>query len=358
MNHKNKDLKKKKWAIRKSTDPFHIEFIGDQYLENPDLQLFIYNKDDFQEINNIDIKHIPDFTDPDKVYWLNVNGIHETELIKNLGIKHGLDQLVLGDILDTTERPKMQDYEDYLFFTIKSILPLKGAFLEVEQISFVLGRNYVLSFQERKSDHFEHIRNKIRQDVGFVRERSADFLLYLLLGAILDNYFSTIDNMEMEIYELTGMEESDPDPEIVRQIEEYKKLLFHIKRSLQPHNESNSALGRGISDLISPEHHKYFTDLHEQSRHLLENIEVLNMRLESGLNLFYSLQGHKMSQIMKTLTVIATIFIPLTFVAGVYGMNFRNMPELYWEWGYFTVWTIMLIMVIGMMFWFKKKKWF
>jgi len=358
MNHNLKDIKKKIREKRKSTDPFQIEFIGDQYLDNPDLQLFIYDKNDFEENKNVDLKHVPEFDQKKKVYWLNVNGIHEAELIKNLGIKHGIHQLVLGDILDTTERPKMQDYEEYLFFTVKSILPLKGAFLEIEHISFILGENYLLSFQERKSDHFEHIRNRIRQDIGIVREQGSDFLLYLMLQAILDNYFSTMENMETEIYELTTMEEADPDPNIVRQIDEYKKLLFQIKRSLHPLKEAVGGLGRGISELIKPSQYKYFSDLHEQCVELLENTEALNMRLESGLNLFYSLQGHKMNQIMKTLTVMATIFIPLTFVAGVYGMNFRNMPELYWEWGYFTVWTIMIMMVMGMMFWFRKKKWF
>ena len=358
MNHNLKDIKKKIREKRKSNDPFQIEFIGDQYLENPDLQLFIYNKSKFEEIRDIDLHHIPEFDQKDKVYWLNVNGIHETELIKKIGIRHGIHQLALEDILDTTERPKMQDYEDYLFFTVKSILPLDGAFLESEHISFILGENYLLSFQERKSDHFEHIRNRIRQRIGIVRERGVDFLLYLMLEAILDNYFSTIDNMETEIHDLTTMDESDPDPEIVRQIDEYKKLLFHIRRSLHPLKEAVGGLGRGISDLIEPAHYKYFTDLHEQCVELLENIEALNMRLESGINLFYSLQGHKMNQIMKTLTVMATIFIPLTFVAGVYGMNFRHMPELSWEWGYFTVWAIMVMMVAGMMLWFKKKKWF
>ncbi len=358
MNHHLTAIKKRIQINRRLRDPFKIEFIGDQYLDNPDLQLITYNKSQFQEVKDIDLSHIPEFDERKKVYWLNVHGIHETELIKNLGLKHGIDHLVLEDILDTTERPKMQNHDDYLFFTIKSILPLKGSELETEHISFILGKNYVLSFQERKSDHFEHIRNRIRQNLGLVREQGTDFLLYMMLEAILDNYFSTMENLETEIYELTTMDESDPDPDIVRQIERYKKLLYYIKKSLFPLKEAVGGIEKGMFELVTKQHFKYYNDLKEQGMQLLENIETLNMRLESGLNLFYSLQGHKMNQIMKTLTVIATIFIPLTFVAGVYGMNFRNMPELVWEWGYFSTWAVMILMVVGMMFYFKKKKWF
>jgi len=320
--------------------------------------LITYNKNRFEEITDIDPKNTPDFKNRDSVNWVNIHGLHDTELIRKLGIKHGFHHLVLEDILDTTERPKMQDIEDYLFFTVKSILPREGAFLEIEHISFIMGHNYLISFQEKKSEHFEHIRKRIRKDIGIVRERCADYLLYLMLEAIMDNYFRTIDNLATETYELTTMDESDPDPGIVRQIERYRKLLFHIKKSLHPLKEALSALGNGISELVTPIHYKYFNDLDEQGRQLMEDIEALNMRLESGLNLFYSLQGHKMNQIMKTLTVMATIFIPLTFVTRVYGMNFRHMPELSWEWGYFIVWGIMLMMLVGIMFGFKKRSGF
>ena len=343
---------------RRAKDPFKVEFVGEQHLDNPDLQLITYDKNLFQEITDIEFTNIPEFTERRKVYWLNVHGIHEAELIKNLGLKHGIHQLVLEDILDTTERPKMQNYDDYLFFTIKSVLPLQGSKLEVEHISFILGKNYILSFQERKGDHFEHIRNRIRQNLGLVRERGPDFLMYMMLEAIFDNYFSTMENLEAEIYELTTMDESDPDPDIVREIEQYKKLLFHIKKSLHPLKEAVTGLEHGICDLVKQPHFKYYNDLKEQGLELVETIDALSLRLESGLNLFYSLQGHKMNQIMKTLTVMATIFIPLTFVAGVYGMNFKNMPELVWEWGYFSTWGVMILMVVGMMFYFKKKKWF
>lgn len=358
MNHQLAEIKKRIRINRRLRDPYKIEFVGDQYLDNPDLQLFTYNKSEFQEVKDIDFSNVPEFNDRKKVYWLNVHGIHEADLIKNLGLKHGIHQLVLEDILDTTERPKMQNYDDYLFFTIKSILPLKGSELEIEHISFILGKNYILSFQERKGDHFEHIRSRIRQNLGLVRERGNDYLLYLLLEAIIDNYFSTMENLETEIYELTTMDESDPDPDIVREIEQYKKLLYQIKKSLHPLKEAVGGLENGICNLVEKPHFKYYNELKEQAMELMETIDALNLKLESGLNLFYSLQGHKMNQIMKTLTVMATIFIPLTFVAGVYGMNFKNMPELVWEWGYISTWVVMIAMVVGMMFYFKKKKWF
>jgi magnesium transporter len=358
MNYHLNVLRKKIRLQRRLKDPFGVEFIGHQYLDTPDLQLISYNKNQFQEEKHIELSHVREFDERNKVYWLNVHGIHEAELIKSIGLKHGLDHFVLEDILDTTERSKMQGYDDYLFFTIKSILPMDADELETEHISFILGNNYLLSFQERKSDHFEHIRNRIRQNIGLMREKGTDFLLYMLLEAIIDNYYSTFENLETEIYQLTTIDKTDPDPDIVRKIENYKKQLYNIKKSLFPLKEAVGAIEKGMFEMVSNEQYKYFNDLKDQGIRLLENMEDLNMRLESGLNQFYSLQGHKMNQIMKTLTVIATIFIPLTFVAGVYGMNFRNMPELAWEWGYFTTWGIMIAMVVGMMIYFKKKRWF
>ena len=343
----------------KIIDPKKIEFIGKQYMEKPNLQLFVYNKTDYSEIKDVDIHQQIDFEDPDKVYWLNLHGIHDVTVVQNICERLQIHRLVAQDILDTTQRPKLQEFDEYLFFSVKSILPQSEDSLEIEQISFLLGKNFVVSFQEKVGDHFEHIRQRIREFKGVARERSADFLLYLLLEAIIDNAVGTIDAFEKRISKSFKTYESiEASPDIIHEIEEYKEILFQIKKIIVPLKESISLLEKGIVDFVQEKHQKYFFDIKDLCIQSLENIDALTQKLESGINLFFSYQGHRMNQVMKTLTVVAAIFIPLTFIAGIYGMNFENMPELSWKWGYFGVWGIILALTIGMVIYFKRNKWF
>lgn len=351
-------MKKRKRLKIKTADPFELEFIGKQYLETTSMQLIQFNKDNFSENKAFKATGLIGFPESESVYWLNIHGIHDVELIKSICYKLGIHRLVVQDILDTNQRPKLQEFENYLFFSVKSILPTDDNELKIEQISFVLGNNFVLSFQERPADFFEHIRQRIREYKGLARERSADFLLYLLLEAILDNYFTTLEDLEPKIYEMITITDSDPDPKIMSEIENFKKLILQIKRSLNPLFEAISGIEKGISGKIQEQHLKYFNDLKDQCSQALENSEALIQRLESGTNLFFSVQGHRMNQVMKTLTIVTSIFIPLSFIAGVYGMNFSNMPELTWQYGYFVVLGIMVVLIIGMLAFFKKQKWY
>lgn len=342
----------------KKVDPNEIEFIGEKYLEESSMQLFQFNKDHFTENKEFKADDLIGFPGNDNVYWLNIHGIQDVELIKKICFKLDIHRLVVEDILDTNQRPKLQEFDEYIFFSVKSILPSGEDELKIEQISFILGKNYVMSFQEKPADYFEHIRQRIREYKGLARERTADFLLYLLLESILDNYYTTIEELEPKIYDLITIKESDPEPKLIADIENYKKQLLQLKRSLGPFYDAISGIEKGISGKVQQKHLKYFYDLKDQCSQSLENTEALIQRLDSGINLFFSLQGHRMNQVMKTLTIVTSIFIPLSFIAGVYGMNFANMPELSWENGYFVVLGVMAFLIIGMLFFFKKLKWF
>ena len=343
----------------KIVDPKKIEFIGNQHLEESSLQLFTYNKSEFNEISDFD-KRVPiEFNESDKVYWLNLHGIHDVSVVQNICDRLNIHRLVVQDILDTGQRPKLQEFDEFLFFSVKSILPQNGDKLEIEQISFILGENYVVSFQEKPGDHFEHIRQRIRENKGVARERSADFLLYLLLESIIDNSTETIESLENRIGRSFKKNESiDPGPSTIQEIEDYKEELFQIKKSILPLKEAISLLENGIADFIRENQKKYYFDIKDHCIQMLESIETLYQKLESGINLYFSYQGHRMNQVMKTLTVVAAIFIPLTFIAGIYGMNFEYMPELSWEWGYFGVWGIIITLFVGMVIYFKRNKWF
>lgn len=342
----------------KIVNPDDYAFTGSKYSEEVSLQLFTYNENNINEQPTIDSKQLPKFEDINANYWLNIYGIHEPHTIRTVCNHYNIHRLVARDIIDTNQRAKLQEFDKTIFFSIDSILPGTGTLLEPEQISFVLFENGLISFQERKGDHFNHIRERLRNKIGLVRSKPIDFLLFLLLEAIIHNYFESIDFIEEQVDRL--MEKSSEwsaDISIINQIEKHKKDLYKLHKLIKPLKEALTSIDKLDNSLIRVEQRSYFFDLKDQTSELIESIDSLRYRLESAVNLYFSMQGHKMNQIMKTLTVVATIFIPLTFIVGVYGMNFKYMPELNYKWGYFAVWGVMALTVVAMIIFFRWKKW-
>ncbi|MBC8321549.1 MAG: magnesium/cobalt transporter CorA [Bacteroidetes bacterium] len=349
----------KKVLNRKTKTPLIPVFTGIKFSEEISIQLFSYNKDKFVEKKKISEKEFKGFSDLTYQHWLNIHGIHDVEIINNICKKVGIHSLAIQDILDVNQRPKFQEFENYWFFSIKSILPSDNMKIESEQLSFIMGKNYLVSFQERKADYFDHIRYRIREKAGVLREKGTDYLLFLLLESILDNYFNTISDIEKQVEDLEVIDiNSDPSPTTLKTIELCKRQLQLIKKTIAPIKEFLTKVEREEFNLINEKHIKYFFELKDLCLTILDNCDKIEMRLESSINLFFSVQGHRMNQIMKTLTVVASIFIPLTFIAGIYGMNFNNMPELTWKWGYFGIWIIIISVFGGMLMYFKRKKWF
>jgi len=343
---------------RKKQDPGKFVFTGKTDVHETDIQRFDYDKETCTETKNVPLEDIQKFEENGLTHWLNIYGLNKAEAIASICEKQGIHSLVIQDILDINQRPKFQEYDSFSFLTLKSIMSSNGEMV-TDQVSFVFGSNYLISFQERKADFFEHLRYRIREDKGLIRERGADYLLYNMLEAILDNYFNVLSKLDEEIEKINFTDISkEPSPNLLAHIEKYKKFVHFIQKSILPIKEFSQIIERGDSQYIEKRHLKYFLEIKDLCLTLLDSCEILHASLESNTNLFFSVQGHRMNQVMKTLTIVATIFIPLTFIAGIYGMNFANMPELDWKYGYAAVWLLIIFVFGGMLWYFRKKKWF
>ncbi|UXX81062.1 magnesium/cobalt transporter CorA [Reichenbachiella carrageenanivorans] len=332
-----------------------LTFIGQKKMDEVQSQLYEFDADslDIKE----DLTSFQFLKEPvkSKVYWLNFHGIHDVPMVQKVGKSARLDRLTIRQILDTTQRPKVEDYEDHLFFSVKSIA--KKEELEVEQLSFVLGSSFAISFQEEIGDHFDGIRNKLVEGLGFIRKRGSDYLLSQLLDGILDNYFETIDQTNAEIALIEKVVISDPDKSTLIVLEKHKQNAQVIKKALGPFKEALNNLMNGDTKLIKPTNLKYFKDLNNSAAAAMEEIEATLRTLEGLTNICFASQSQKMNETMKVLTTVATIFIPLTFIAGIYGMNFDNMPELHHPYGYYYTWGVMGAIFVAMLIYFRVKKW-
>lgn len=334
-----------------------LTFIGRKKMDQVQNQLYEYNLDMQSKKENLSDFNILKSAISDKNYWLNFHGIHDVEIIERVGQVLDLDRLTVRQILDTTQRPKVEVEEAYIYLSIKSILKETLGELKVEQMSFILGSNYVITFQEEKGDHFSNIRYKIKEGVGFIRKKSSDYLLSQLLDAILDNYFETIDKINEEISILEKVILKNPDENTALAIEGHKSSAQILKKSLGPYKEALLNILNGNTKLIKKENVRYFKDLTNSVVSAIEEIDSLQKTLEGLTNIYFASLSQKMNAIMKVLTTVATIFIPLTFIAGIYGMNFDHMPELHYKYGYFIIWGVMVIITIFMIIYFKRKRW-
>lgn len=331
-------------------------FIGKKKLERVASQLFEYDEHAYDESEPEGFAFF-DKLDTSKYYWLNFHGLHEVGLYQDLAKKISLDRLTVRQMLDTTQRPKVEEYERYLFFSVKSILQAEGDELNIEQISFVLAPNYVISFQEEVGDHFDHIRNKIRDKLGLIRSKQSDYLLVQLLDAVLDNYFETIDALNLKVAELEKICLKSPKQDTLLMLEKRKRETQVIKKSLMPFKEALSHILNDRASFIRKENKKYFHDLLNSCSNAMEEIDATSKSLEGLTNIYFASLSHKMNETMKVLTTVATIFIPLTFIVGVYGMNFEYMPELGYRYGYFVVWGVMGLVMMLMLIYFRRKNW-
>ncbi|MEO0038113.1 MAG: Cobalt/magnesium transport protein CorA [Bacteroidota bacterium] len=356
-------MRKIKYKKGKKVQPTLLEYTGVHKFTQTEIQLFVYNDADLAEFHEFDVNEIGKHVDFNKVNWINLHGLNDTDLIVKIGDFLGVDNFMLSDILNTTKRTKLDEYHDTLFFNIKSLLPDGDSDnIMVEQISFLLKNGILVSFQEKRSDFFTHIRERIRTHSGIVRTKQADYLLFLLLDAIMENFYITIENEEDKVEELINLSKKSTDISILEQIEKHRDNYNFLKRSIIPLRDSlysiKSIKDDNVFDAIEANNFTFFERLHQKCLELLDQIEYDLTTLDSASNFFFSTQSHKMNEIMKTLTVVSVFFMPLTFIVGVYGMNFKYMPELEWKYGYLGVVVVMAIMIAGMIYYFKKKRWF
>ncbi|MBN2604059.1 MAG: magnesium/cobalt transporter CorA [Candidatus Thermoplasmatota archaeon] len=338
--------------------PGALIHIGDKKLEKTRIKILDYSENEFNEKTFEHIEECFPFKDKETVTWINIDGIHDVDVIEKLGKHFDVHPLVLEDILDTTQRPKMEDFESYIYFVLKMLYKHeKNSEIIVEQISLILGNNFVISFQESKGDVFDPIRERIRNNKGRIRKMGADYLAYALIDAIVDNYFVVLEKIGDKIGGIEDKLIEDPSPKNLKTIHYLKREMIFLRKSVWPLREVISALQRSESELVHESTGIFLRDVYDNTIQVMDTIETYRDMISGMLDIYMSSVSNKMNEIMKVLTIFAAIFIPLTFIAGVYGMNFDIMPELHWEYGYPMAWIIILAVSLSMIFYFRKKNW-
>jgi magnesium transporter len=339
--------------------PGTLVHVGDRKAEQARITVIEYDEAQSREEQLATPEAYTPATQPSIVTWINVDGLHQVEVLEALGERFALHPLVVEDILNTDQRPKLEDYDEYLFVVLKSLYHQgqDSTELEIEQISLVLGPNYVLSFQERVGDEFEPIRERIRSNKGRVRKLGADYLAYNLIDAIVDRYFVVLEQTGERIEFMEEELVTSPTTETLHVIHQMKQELVFMRKSIWPLREVIGRLERPESSLIQDTTHVYLRDVYDHTIQIIDTVETFRDIVSGLLDIYLSSLSTRMNEVMKVLTVIATIFIPLTFIAGVYGMNFHYMPELQWHWAYFTVWGVMIAIAALMILYFRRKKW-
>jgi magnesium transporter len=338
--------------------PGTLVHIGDKKIEKPKISIIDFSEKELHEKVAKKVEECFPYRDKRTVTWINVDGLHEPGLIESLGRHFRIHPLVLEDIVNTGQRPKMEGFEDYIFVVLKMLdYDEKTSEIRTEQVSLVIGKYFVISFQEREGDVFNTVRERIRKSKGKMRKRGSDYLAYALMDAVVDNYFIVLERMGEKTEDLEQELLSKPSSETLQTIHLLKRELILLRKSVWPLREAVSGLARGDSKLIKDNTIVYLRDVYDHTIQVIDTIESLRDTVSGMLDTYLSSISNRMNEVMKVLTIIATIFIPLTFIAGIYGMNFEYMPELEWPWGYFAVWGVMAIVAIIMAIYFKRRGW-
>ncbi|MDH5685830.1 MAG: magnesium/cobalt transporter CorA [Candidatus Hadarchaeaceae archaeon] len=338
--------------------PGALVHVGEKREEKVRITIIDYDKAQFQEKEAETVEECFPFKDKPTVTWINVDGVHQPEIVKQLGDCFGMHPLVLEDILNTDQRPKMEDFGNYIYIVLKMLYyDEKSNEMIIEQISLVLGSNFVISFQEKMGDVFNPIRERIKSDKGRVRKMGADYLAYALTDAIVDNYFTILEKIGEKVEFLEEELVAKPKPETLQAIHNLKRELIFLRKSVWPLREVISGLERGESSLIDASTKLYLRDVYDHTIQVIDTVETLRDMVSGMLDIYLSSISNKMNEVMKVLTIIATIFIPLTFIAGIYGMNFAFMPELGLPWSYPLILLVMVGVGILMLIYFRRKKW-
>jgi magnesium transporter len=333
-------------------------YIGKKKVDKVKFTIIDYDEKQFQEKEVETIDEIFPFSDTSTATWINLDGIYQLDNIEKIGKHFKIHPLVLEDIMNTGQRPKMEDFGDYLFLVLKMLsYDEEENETKTEQVSLILSSKFVISFQESEGDVFDPIRERIRTDRGRIRKMGVDYLAYSLIDAIVDNYFVVLEKIGERIEDIEDELVKNPTPEVLHTIHRLKRELIFLRKSVWPLREVISRLERWESPLIDKSIDIYLRDVYDHTIQVIDALETFRDMLSGMLDIYLSSISNRMNEVMKVLTIIATIFIPLTLVVGIYGMNFRYMPELDWVWSYPMVYMIMLAISAVMLVYFRRKKW-
>ncbi|MCY7408630.1 MAG: magnesium/cobalt transporter CorA [Chitinophagales bacterium] len=356
---KKQSFRKRQSEKKRDQPPGKLIYVGDEKNESVKIQVIDFNEEAFEEKEFTDPKDCFAYKEKSTNTWINVTGIHEPEILRQIGEHFGISSLVLEDIMNTNARPKVDDDKNYLFIILKMIdFDEEKQMITNEQVSLVLGSNYVISFQENEKDLFDKIRERLKLDTTRLRALGTDYLAYSIMDKIIDNYFFIIEKMGDFLEDMEEEVSENPRNDFIQRLNELKQSNIYLRKSVWPLREVINFLLRGESKQIKTETLPYFRDLYDHTVQVIDTVETYRDLLSDIMDVYLSSISLKMNEVMKVLTIISTIFIPLTFIVGVYGMNFKFMPELGWKEGYYLIWGIMIVIAMSMIIYFKRKKWF
>ncbi|MDY6972955.1 MAG: magnesium/cobalt transporter CorA [Thermodesulfobacteriota bacterium] len=348
----------KRKSKKPGLSPGTLVHVGEKKVEQIKIRVIDYDE---TYIKEIELNHIEDcfvYKDKPSVSWINIDGLHDVNIIEKIGNRFVLHPLVLEDVVHTGQRPKMEDYEDYLFVIVKMLFfEEEENRINTEQFSLVIGSNYLITFQEMEGDVFHTVRERLRKQKGRIRKMGADYLAYALIDAIVDHYFVVLEKIGERIEALEEEMTEYPGHNTLQMIHHLKRELIFLRKSVWPLREVIGRFERDEMSLIQEKTTVFFRDVYDHTIQVMDSIDTFRDMVSGMLDLYLSTVSNRMNEVMKVLTIIATIFIPMTFIAGIYGMNFELMPELKWPWGYPLVWSVMVVIGIIMLYYFKRKKW-
>jgi len=345
----------KQISLKSGLPPESLVHIGQVFLDKTTMDLVTFSAAEFSHHRQISLEEY-DKLATSEFNWLKVHGLHEVEIIGNLGKKFKISQLLLEDILNASHRPKMEEDEEFIFLTLRSFFLAENEVVQ-EQVSFLLGKTILVSFQESDRPIFDPVINRLTGAIGKIRQRGIDYLLYNLIDVIVDQYFNILENMGDQLEELEDKVYENPDTSLIEKIQQIRRNIITMRKSMLPTQETLSMLIKSEPDIIDESDLPYFSDIVD---HVNQCIDFINMYRDLSTEIkesYLSNLSYRMNQVMKLLTIITSIFIPLTFIAGIYGMNFANMPELEWKYGYFGVLGLMFAILVGMLIYFRRKRW-
>jgi magnesium transporter len=358
-------MPKRRFRIKRGLPPGSLVFTGEQKLSSMKITSFDYNDKSFYEKEIANVEDLKKFKENGHVSWINICGLHEVEKLARIGEIFEIHPLILEDILNVNHLPKLEDYDNYLFLITKMIdVEENNRELKIEQVSFILSKdNCLITFQEQEGDVFNVIRERLRSDKGRIRKLGADYLMYRLLDTIVDNYFYLLQDMDEVIENIEDDLVYNPNRSTIETIHDLRKKIIKLRRAVTPLRDIIFAIERERYPYIAKSTYIFLRDLYDHIRQNIETMENYREILNGMLEIYLSSSGQKLNEVVKVLTIISTIFIPLTFLAGIYGMNFNtsvskwNMPELTWQYGYPVVLLVMIVIAVGMIFFFKRKDW-
>ena len=338
--------------------PGSLIFVGTRKVERSSIHVIDYDAGHLNEFDLTDVNQLEELPSAPACRWVNVYGLHDVDLVSRLGAQFNVHAMVIEDVLNTGQRPKLEEFDDFLFLVIKMFKydQEQEAVLQ-DQLSMLIGRSFLITFQEQSGNVFAPVRDRIRKMKGRIRQLGVDYLTYALLDTVVDSYVDVIERIGGHVEELDEKVLDEPDKEVLTEVTNAKREINYLRKSIRPARDAIILLGKVDADLLHDYMVPFLKDLQDLITHSTEVVEIYSEMVTDQLNIYHSSLSNRMNDVMKVLTIFAAIFIPLTFIAGIYGTNFEYLPELHYRYSYFVFWGVIILVASGMLLFFKRKKW-